>query len=215
LEYLRFEYYISIDENKKAEKYYEDINESLSSLLTNYSLYTASPNFLLSKLNYHLKNKTQATIYEENKGLFEDFEINKKNINEYLIYILYRSISCYHADKYEEASKWLNQFLNDASIKKYPYIYMETKLVLAYQYCLLKDQDLFGQLVNSIQRQIRLLGKENCLHVVLFIKILKVLISENRKEKNSKMSLLVKKFQKSLPHRFTPLSYLNIEEKLG
>ncbi|HSZ73056.1 MAG TPA: hypothetical protein VK750_10310, partial [Cytophagaceae bacterium] len=54
LEYLRFEYYISIGENKKAEKYYEDINESLSSLLTNYSLYTASPNFLLSKLNYHL-----------------------------------------------------------------------------------------------------------------------------------------------------------------
>ncbi|HSZ71468.1 MAG TPA: hypothetical protein VK750_02255, partial [Cytophagaceae bacterium] len=142
-------------------------------------------------------------------------EINKKNINEYLIYILYRSIACYHADKYEEASKWLNQFLNDASIKKYPYIYMETKLVLAYQYCLLKDQDLFGQLVNSIQRQIRLLGKENCLHVVLFIKILKVLISENRREKNSKLSLLVKKFQKSLPQRFSPLSYLNIEEKLG
>ena len=133
----------------------------MSSLLTNYSLYTASPNFLLSKLNYHLKNKTQTTIYEENKGIFEDFEINKKNINEYLIYILYRSISCYHSDKYEEAAKWLNQFLNDASIKKYPYIYMETKLVLAYQYCLLKDQDLFGQLVNSIQRQIRLLGKEN------------------------------------------------------
>jgi hypothetical protein len=215
LEYLRFEYYISIGEQKKAEKYYEDINESLSSLLTNYNLYTASPDFLLSKLNYHVNNKTQASIYEENKGLFEDFEINKKNINEYLIYILYRSVSCYHADKYEEAAKWLNQFLNDTSIKKYPYIYMETKLVLAYQYCLLKDQDLFGQLVNSIQRQIRLLGKENCLHVILFIKILKVSISENRKEKNSKLSLLVKKFQKSLPNRFSPLAYLNIEEKLG
>ena len=215
LEYLRFEYYFSIGDIKKAEKYYEDINESLSSLLTNYNLYTATPNFLLSKLNYHIQNKTQVSVYEENKVLFEDFEINKKNINEYLIYVLYRSASCYHANKYEEAAKWLNQFLNDASIKKYPYIYMETKLVLAYQYCLLKDQELLGQLINSIQRQIRLLGKENCEHVIAFIKILKVLVTENKKEKNSKLTLLVKKFEKSLPKRFSPLAYLNIEEKIG
>jgi len=215
LEYLRFEYYHSIGDIKKADKYYEDINESLSSLLTNYNLYTASPNFLLSKLRYHVRNKSQASIHEENKILFEDFEINKKNINEYLIYILYRSISCYHSDKFEESAKWLNQFLNDASVKKYPYIYMETKLVLAYQYCLLKDQELLGQLINSIQRQIRLLGKENCVHVVIFIKILKVLINENRKEKNSKLSLLIKKFEKSLPPRFSPLAYLHIEEKIG
>ena len=51
---------------------------------------------------------------------------------------------------------------------------MEIKALLALQYCMLKDFELFNQLSNSVQRQIRMLGEDDCENVLLFLKILKM-----------------------------------------
>jgi hypothetical protein len=207
LEYLQFEFYQKQGDTTKADKYFGEVSESLNGFITNYSLYTASTQFLTSKIQHHFKHQTMLELYEENKVTFDDFEINKKNSNEFLTYVVYRAITCYHAEKYEEAAKILNNFLNESNIKKYPLMYMEVKLLLALQYCMLKDEDLLNQLINSTQRQIRLMGKDECQHVVYFVKILKTLSKDDKKNKEAKAHSLGKKFSSALKNeRYSPLA---------
>jgi hypothetical protein len=139
--------------------------------------------------------KTLDKIYEENDGLFHDFESDVNDIPNYLIYCCYRSLACYYVKKYDEAAKWINQLLNTVSLKRFPYAHLEVKLLLALQYCLLDDYDLFHQLINSIQRQIRLLGKEKCEHLLVFSKILKISQSDAKKNKQEKISVLAEKLR--------------------
>jgi hypothetical protein len=116
--------------------------------------------------------------------------------------------------KYDEAAKWLNQLLNEVSLKKFPFAHLEAKLLLALQYCLLNDYDLFHQLINSIQRQIRLLSKEKCEHLLVLSKILKVSQSDAKKNKYEKIVSLVEKLNTYDFISFTPTLLVPFDEEL-
>jgi len=211
-EFLKLEYYNHFNVYRKAEKYYEEVNESAGTLITNYNLYTYTPKFLLTKLDRQIRTNSENTLYEENKALFEDFEIDKNNTSLYLIYVTYRAMSCYYVDKYDEAARWINNMLNEVSLKKVPYTQLEIKIFLALQYCLMEDYDLFNQLINSIQRQIRLLGKENCNHILIFTKILKTSLNDTKKSKSVKIQGYINKLKKSNPPQFSILKYIKMDE---
>ena len=211
-EFLKLEYYNHYKVFKKAEEFYESVNESISTLMTNYSLYTFPGQFLVSKIRRHIRMKTLDRIYEENDGLFHDYESNENDIPNHLIYCSYRALSCYYVKQYEEAAKWINKLLNTVSLKKYPYAHLEVKLLLALQYCLINDYDLFHQLINSIQRQIRLLGKDKCEHLLVFSKILKVSQSDAKKNKYEKISVLAEKLKSYEFLNFMPTLLIPVDE---
>jgi hypothetical protein len=211
-EYLKLEYYSRTNNYRKSEKHYDEVYEQATTLLTNYNLYTFTPQFLLSQLEREGRLEKENGLYEENKALFEDFEIDKNNIPQYIIYIVYRAISCYYADKYDEAARYINNMLNDLSLKKMPFTQLEIKLFLALQYCLMKDYDLFNQLINSIQRQVRLLGKENCAHILVFTKILKTSLNDIKKSKPTKIQGYINKLKKVSPPHFSPLKYIKLDD---
>jgi hypothetical protein len=213
-EFLKLEYYNHYKVFRKAEEYYDTVNESIPSLLTNYSLYTFPGQFLISKIQRHERMEMLDQIYPENDGLFVDFESDPTDTPNHFIYLSYRALSCYYIRKYDEAARWINQLLNDLSLKRFPYALLEAKLLLALQYCLLRDYDLFHQLINSIQRQLRLLGKDNCDHLLIFSKILKVSQSDAKKNKYDKISSLADKL-KSYPYiNFTPTLLIPFDEEL-
>jgi hypothetical protein len=106
----------------------------------------------------------------------------------------------------------VNNLLNEISLKKYPAAQLEIKTVLALQYCMVRDYDLFNQLINSIQRQIRLLGKDACEHVVIFTKMLKISISDSKKNKKSKIESLADKIKNIELDHFTPTLLVKIDE---
>lgn len=197
LEFLRLEYYNHYKLYRKAEAYYDEVNDSISSLLSSYNTHTYPSRFLFTKLERQNRMGNQHEMYEENIGLFIDFEPDTQNVPQYVTYVMYRAICMYYAGKYEEATRWINKLLNDISLKKYPYALLEIKLVLAIQYCILKDSELLNQLTSSIQRQIRILGKETCIHVVLFIKVLKIASQSNRSDRESKIRTLLEKLKKT------------------
>ena len=120
-EFLKLEYYNHYKVYRKAENYFEEINDAASNLLSNYSLYTFPAQFLITKLKRHLRIGTEMTLYEENEGLFHDFEFNKNDVPKYIVYVTYRALGCYYAGKYDEADRWINNMLNEVSLKKYPY----------------------------------------------------------------------------------------------
>jgi hypothetical protein len=211
-EYLKLEYYSRTANFRKAEKHYDEVYEQATTLLTNYNLYTFTPQFLLSQLERDGRLEKENGLYEENKALFEEFEIDKNNVPQYIIYIVYRAISCYYADKYDEAARYINNMLNDLSLKRMPFTQLEIKLFLALQYCLMKDYDLFNQLINSIQRQVRLLGKENCAHILVFTKILKTSLNDIKKSKPAKIQGYINKLKKVSPPHFSPLKYIKLND---
>ncbi len=212
-EFLKLEYYTYYKVYRKAEKYFEEVNEETAILLANYSLYTYPAQFLLTKLDRSIRVNAEAQLNEENKELFEDFEADLNDIPKYITYICYRALSSYYADKYDEASRWLNKLLNELSLKRYPQAHLEIKLLLTLQYCLMKDYDLFNQSINSIQRQIRLMGDDISEHVILFTKILKTAANDTKKNKEVKLKSLTSKLKSINSTHFSPIMHVKLDEK--
>jgi hypothetical protein len=211
-EFLKLEYYNHYGVYRKAEKYFEEVNDAISNLLTNYTQYTYPAQFLITKVNRHIRFETVNQMYEENENLFTEYEFDTQDVPNYVTYSLYHAISCYYVEKYSEASRWINKLLNEISLKKYPLVLLEIKIVLALQYCLMRDYELFNQLINSIQRHIRLVGKDKCEHIQLLSKILKISISEKRKNKEQKIRSLLSKFNDINTSHFTPCKLIRVDE---
>jgi hypothetical protein len=213
LEFLRLEYYNHYKLYRKSEKYFDEVNDSVGSLLSSYNSHTYPTRFLFTKLERHLRTSSMEGLYDENLGLFHDYEADTQNIPQYVTYVCYRALSMYYAEKYEEAIRWLNKLLNEISLKKYPYVNLEIKLFLAILYCIVKDQELLNQAVNSIQRQIRILSKETCIHVVQFLKILKIATPGNRGDRDSKITATIEKLKKTvIPSGFSLTRYVKLDE---
>ncbi|HNV28645.1 MAG TPA: hypothetical protein PKJ83_05895 [Cyclobacteriaceae bacterium] len=212
-EFLKLEYYNHYKVYRQVEKYFEEVNDAATNLLVNYSFYTFSARFLITKLDRHLRLATEKEIYVENESLFEDIESDTQDVPRHTIFIIYRALGCYYVGKYEEAAKLINGLLNEVSLKKYPFVQMEVKAILALQYCMLKDFELFNQLTSSIQRQIRLFGKDECENVLLFLKILKIATSEAKKEKAKKITAVIPKFKAIQVSYFAPTCFVRMDEQ--
>ncbi len=212
-EFLKIEYYNHYKVFRSVEKYFEEVNDAATNLLTNYPFYTFAARFLITKLDRHLRLGTEIEIYEENSSLFEDIEADIQDVPKHTIFIIYRAIGCYYVGKYEEAAKLINNLLNEVSLKKYPFVLMEVKAILALQYCMLRDFELFNQLTSSIQRQIRLFGKDECENVLLFLKILKIATSEAKKDKAKKIISVIPKFKAIEVSYFSPTCSIRMDEE--
>ena len=213
-EFLRLEYYNYYKVYRKAEKYYEDVNESIAELMTNYSWYTYPSQFLHTKIERCIRAGEQSYMKLENEMLFADYEPDEDDMPKYIEYSTYRALCCHYADNYEEAARWLNALLNNINLKKYPYAQLEIKSVLALEYAIMKEYDLFNQLISSIQRQVRLMGKENCEHVINFVKILKTAVNDTKRNKHHKIRSIFNKMKDSERTNFSPTKYILFDEKL-
>ncbi len=212
-EFLKLEYYNHYKVYRQVEKHFEEVNDAATNLLVNYTFYTFSARFLITKLDRHIRLGTEKEIYTENESLFEDIETDIQDVPKHTIFIIYRALGCYYLGKYEEAAKLINGLLNEVSLKKYPFVQMEVKAILALQYCMLRDFELFNQLTSSIQRQIRLFGKDECENVLLFLKILKIATSEAKKEKGKKIASVIPKFKAINVTYFAPTCFVRMDEQ--
>lgn len=212
-EFLKLEYYNHYKVFRQAEKYYEEVNDACANLLVNYSNYTFPAQFLISKLDRSIRTGTEHELYTENEAIFIDYEVDMQDIPKHIIYVIYRSLSAYYVGKYEEAAKLINGLLNDVSLKKYPYAQLEIKTLLALQYTLMRDFELFNQLSNSIQRQIRLFGKDSCENIQLFLKILKIATSEAKKEKAKKIQAITPRLSTIQVNYFAPTRLVKLDDR--
>jgi hypothetical protein len=212
-EFLRFGYLTTYKIYKEAEKYFDEVNEASSNLLTNYPSYTFAPQLLILKLQRALRNDAEASLYPENEELFSDYEANPHDNPSLIVYAVYRSLCAYYVGKYEEAAKILQDLMTEVTLKNYPLAQIEIKGLLALYYCLLKEVELFNQLFNSLQRHIRLIGKDACENVMLLLKILKTALSEAKHDKPEKISAIIPKFQSAKVNYFSPTGLIRMDEK--
>ena len=212
-EFLKLEYYNHYKVYKQAERHFEEVSDAAPNLLVNYPYYTFAIQFLTSKLDRALRLGIETELYAEQEELFADFEPDANNVPQHVIYTVYRAMCSYYVGRYEETAKLLNSLISDVSLKKYPHAQMEVKALLCLQYCLLKDVDLFNQLSTSVQRNIRMIGKDACENVLVFLKILKISLSEAKKEKQRKITTLIPNFKAMSVNYFAPTSYIRMDDK--
>ncbi|MBM3177629.1 MAG: hypothetical protein FJZ78_06435 [Bacteroidetes bacterium] len=212
-EFLKLEYYNHYRVFKQAEKYYEEINEAATNLLMNYGYFTFPPQFLISKLSRSLRLGVEMELYAENENLFRDIELDGGDLVTTAVFDIYRALSNYYVGKYDESAKIINQLLNSSGLKNYPFVLMEIKALLALQYCMQNDFDLFNQLSSSIQRQIRLLGKDACENIVLFLKMLKYAASDSARDKAVRIKALAERIGNlPLSTYFSPTSFIRMDD---
>src|SRR6187551_3780086 len=212
-EFLKLEYYNHYKVYRQAEKYFEEVNDACGNLLVNYSTFTFPSQFLISKIERHIRTGNEADMYGENETIFLDYEIDMLDIPRHIIYVVYKAISAYYVGKFDGSAKLINGLLNDVSLKKYPYAQLEIKSLLALQYTLLKDFELFNQLSNSIQRQIRMFGKDDCENIQLFLKVLKIATSEAKKEKVKKINAVLPRLGATTVGYFAPTKLIKLDER--
>jgi hypothetical protein len=212
-EFLKVEYYNHYKVYRQMEKHFEEVNDAAANLIVNYSSYSFPARFLLTKLERHLRLGTEREIVTENVSLFADFEPDLQDIPHHTICTVYRALGFYYVERFDEAAKTLNSLLNDVSLKKYPFVQMEVKAILALQYCMMRDFELFNQFSSSVQRQIRMFGKDECKNVLLFLKILKIATSEAKKDKPKKISAIIPKFQAETIQYFAPTYFIKMDAK--
>ncbi|HEX9651306.1 MAG TPA: hypothetical protein VGA21_12150 [Cyclobacteriaceae bacterium] len=213
-EFLKLEYYNHYKVYRKAEKYFEEVNDATSSLLSNYSLFIYPARFLISKIERSMRLGTEGELYSESEGLFLGYEPDKDDVPKYITYVIYRALCCYYAEKYDESARWINNLLNEMSLKKFPELLLEIKMILALQYCMMHDFDLFSQLINSVQRQLRLIGKVGFNHIIILTKILRTSMNEGKKNKEAKIKSLIGRIGKINVPYFVPTSLIKMDEAL-
>ncbi len=212
--FLKFKYYTRYQLHQKAENYFEEVNEHVSTLILNFSQYAFSSYFLYLKLQRHLRRGDIGTLYETDEDMyFSEDELFRQSTERYVYYATYKMLLCYYAGKFDEAARRLNVLLNRTSLKKYPIASLEIKSLLALQYVCMQDMGLFKQISSSIQRQVRTVGKEQCQGILLFNKILRVGVSDAKREKPAKIRELARQLQ-MLPDSslFAPTRLIKIND---
>ena len=212
--FLKLEYYNHYNVYRQAEKFYREINNVSTNLLTNYPTYTFPAQFLISKIKRSLRLGMQVDLYAEAEAIFEEYEPDTNDLSKHVIYITYRALACYYIGKYGEAAKLLNALLNEGGLKKYLATLLEVKSLLALQYALLHEYELFSQLANSIQRQVRVFENDECRNIHLFLKILRISISEGKTEKAEKIAAVVPHFNNLKITRFAPTMLIKFDKAL-
>jgi len=212
-EFLKVEYYNHYKVYRQMEKHFEEVNDAAANLVVNYSAYTFPSRFLITKLDRHLRLGTEREIVTENEALFADIEPDFLDVPHHTVCTVYKALGFYYVERFDEAVKVLNGLLNDVNLKKYPLVQMEVKAILALQYCMMRDFDLFNQFSSSVQRQIRMFGKDESNNVLLFLKILKIATSEAKKDKPKKISAVIPKFQMEKVNYFAPTFFIKMDSK--
>jgi hypothetical protein len=208
LETIKFEVELRQGNLEEVEKYAIEVETLLPRLIQNYQSYTFPSIFLFSFMHWKVMLGEESSLAAWNEENFGDFDPDPNNIPGFVTYSSYRSIASIMAGDLDKSSQFLNNLLNEISFKGYPEAHMEVKILLATIYTLMDDFELFSQLAHSIQRQIRIMGKGQCMHGVYLIKLLKTKFASGKKNKGQKLQEYFELVKSNIPRHFSPAEIL-------
>lgn len=181
LDYLCFEHYQSIFQNKAALHYYEKVNSRLAFFLL-YNNICLSSKFLISKIKF---------CYEFNK--MEDIYVNPKkakilvdsaDTHAKVLIGIYNSMLYFSQKKYKDATGCLNEIINTFSFKDYFHENINVKLTLAYFYLVMEDYDMVENILKGISRKIKSEKLKQYDHVLHLINVFDIEINKNNNDKS-------------------------------
>lgn len=191
--FLRYEYYILINENKKAQGYFDKVNDGLKNWLLLDNLCLAYL-FLYSKINNYGNRNMEELLDIENQA--EILIYDSKNTYTAINLQFYSAIAKFYSGKNRESIAILNDLLNTASFKDILHAEIEVKLTLAYIYVKQKEYELATGLLRSIYRKIKAQDLYHYDNALVFSKMLTLLMDFNNSDSmKSKILKLIRLFE--------------------
>jgi tetratricopeptide (TPR) repeat protein len=176
LDYLCFEYYLSIGEYKMGIQYYEKVNAQVSTflLLNNICL---NSKFLSSKIKFcyemdRLDELTDAPVLYDHNDFHSIVSLS-----------IYNAMVLFRQQNYKKAIQCLNETLNVHSFKDYFHQSINVKLSLAYFYLITGEFEMMEIITKSVSRKIKDEKLESYKHVLHLIKIFELEVKHGSKGK--------------------------------
>lgn len=171
--YFWFEYYLKINQVKKAVHYYEVINKNSKNwlLLGNYCIafkFLLSRPQLLNKLN-RINELKDETLLFDNYDFYTQITIK-----------FCKAITNVYEKNYNRSIDVLNELIRDISLHHFFHFEIETKLTLAFLYISQGKNEKGERIIKSINRKINVDRKDEYQNGVLFMKLLNMLMDENK-----------------------------------
>jgi tetratricopeptide (TPR) repeat protein len=182
LDYLFFEYYVSIGQTKQAQLYYEKVNGLCDTILL-YNNIAFTPNFLITKIVYL---QEQGRIAELQDDYLKNFLYDPEDSHSMVMLGIYNAMISFYAGKHKEAAARLNEILNINSFKDFFHINTDIKLSLAYFYLCLKEFELADSILKNVSRKIKSDSLENYTNVIDLIKVFNEDIKQGKNKTTAK-----------------------------
>ncbi|NQY10305.1 MAG: hypothetical protein HRT71_12435 [Flavobacteriales bacterium] len=209
--FLAYEYYHNLGLFKKENEFFKKINENLTSfLLYNFVCYTSK--FLISKLERYVRENNESELVNENYEIVDNYEPDISDIPNYINYTIYMSVSSYYDKDYNEAILYLNQLVNDISLKSYIHAEIEIKLLLSTCYLMFGKKEQANYILRTLARKIRE-GKNRIDYenATTFAKLLKLIIKKGSKTDTAQLEKLSNRFTMLNQGASKMLSYIKID----
>lgn len=185
---------MQLKQYKKAQQYFEQLQEDLPSFLL-YNHCTVPSKLLLSSLEFHHFNDNQNKMLEEYSLIKEKYTPEIADNPGFIMYSLYMAACAFYEEKYHESTTVLNNVLNQIGFKNYPHGEIEVKLLLALAYLKENKFDQAESVIRSVSRKIKEMNENGEYeNAATFVKILKVIYSNSGTKIADKIKKLVFSF---------------------
>jgi tetratricopeptide (TPR) repeat protein len=198
VDYFWLEYYFKINQLKKAEKYFEIINEQNNSWLLSNN-YCLSFKFLLTKPQLLCRLNKTSKLKNKNEELYFDkydfYTISTLKFSKAIINI--------YCGNTKESIDILSGLISDITLYYFFHFEIELKLTLAYLYIKQNKCEMADELLKSLSRKINDGKKADYQNALQFMKVLNLLMSK------SKTTIAKNKIQEAIQQ----FNFLNSTEK--
>ncbi len=214
VDFLYFTYYLRTGSIVRAEHYYKKANEKVADVSQKHILNFYVVQMLNSKLELynHTGNLNELIVLNEN--IESDLDIDKNETYHFLAVKKFLAACKFYEGDFQKAARLMNDLRNEMSLKQYPLMDMECKLFQAMQYCMMGDDELYIQIINSIKRQI---SDDEPSHeqIKIFIKLLNAgMKPTDFKKKVEKISQLWSQFKEAQLVEYPILSFVKLDDKM-
>ena len=212
---LYFEYYQRTNNQVRAEYYLQRIHIQMPDLMDKHMMNFFVIQFLRSRIAKYLhdSNLDHLTLYHDRYAKGMDIQISE--MYHYIWKRKYEAIVKFYERDFPAAARKINELRNDISMKQYLYCEVDNKLFQALNYCMLGDDGLSFQIINSLKRQ--LADHEDAFESTkVFVKLLKsALKPADLRKKVKKMTELWNEFMEVNASTSNPvLPYLKMDESM-
>lgn len=212
VDYLNFEYYTRTGNMVRADMYYQRINSNIQDVAIKpvFSFYVSQ--FLNSKIERFVQNGNVEELTDMNETLETCVDFESNDPYPFITFRKFIAIGKFYQGDYSGSARVINTLRNEMSLKKYLFTDIECKLFQALQYCILGDDALCGQILQSVKRQI---NEDDDVYesARIFIKMLKTATKpEEFRRKVKKLTEMWEAFQAANTGNRRILSFIRLDE---
>jgi len=191
---LYLEYYQKTENPARADFHYEQVNKEVPETAAKKVLAFFVVRYLQAKIERYLANGNVAQLADINKQLESSLDSDTGEDFHFISVKVFFAVCRFYENDFSGSAKVINEMRNELSMKKYLHSDVECKLFQALQYCILGEDGLCNQLMQSVRRQIDEEG-ERFAQAELFMKILKTALkADDLRKKIQKLTTLWQQF---------------------